>query len=138
MRNRGADALAAQNEFRTIAEFIRSSPELFAYISEVEARPGASARLGAAVQRRDQILREAAKAHFTGMGVPEQARRLSRELHSYATRTWPRDRLQNTNPHATGTLKAMLYDAFRLRDWPLSARQIERAIRSERLSGEVV
>jgi hypothetical protein len=72
---------------------------------------------------RDDLLREAALAHFDGDPRP-----LAVALARYSTDCWPRDRAKVEDPYPDGSLKSMLWLA--MQSWPIvpAERQIRRII----------
>jgi hypothetical protein len=93
---------------------------LYAHLVAADALPGYSQRLRATLAQRDDWLRELG-------GTPKA---LHKELNSFKTRVWPRDRLKRGGPcpYSTGDRRAVLWAILNARDHVPSERTIRRIL----------
>ena len=89
---------------------------LFAFVSGQEAARGQSARIGAAVERRNALLRQ--------LGRGMTARHLAEALKRYQATSWPRDRVRAACPYRDDDRRATFWRVFKLRDRTIAARQL--------------
>jgi hypothetical protein len=101
--------------------------DLFAFIADVENRPGHSFRRELQVRRRDVILRQAAML-YPGP-VTERARLLSAELDRYYSSSWlPRDQVKPSCPYPADTVRALFWLALKAHARPIGAAHMRRVL----------
>lgn len=85
-------------------------------------------RTVAALQRRDDLIRQAAAEHFAGMTAREAAERISSELSRFrGSHDWRRWRAATTCPLLG--VKATWWNVLKLRDQPLGPERIRQILR---------
>jgi hypothetical protein len=84
-----------------------------------------------AIDRRNQLLREAAGKFWPDLPVSMQAAALAAELSGYASATWiRRDRLKPENPYSDESLRGYLWRALKAHPFPPSERTLRDIIAS--------
>jgi hypothetical protein len=132
IRQAGARLVADPDEaVRQVGEWLTDGGDaaLLSWLG-AEGRRGYSVRLQLSLARRDVLIVEAVELAFPGRPIAEQARLMSREMVSYESRSWPRDRLKGCNPYDPAGLKSRLFEIFRCRARAIGPGQIEHIVRS--------
>lgn len=89
---------------------------------------------------RIELINQAAHEFFQHHSEAAQAEAIRFELDKYRSTAWIRDRETDKCPARAGTLRGILWQILKLRDWSLSARQIRRflATSSREMASETV